>query len=171
MSSKVQRKDRKYKDLSMKQKTRIAEKSYRAYLTFYLEYGRMPDEEELSSIHNKLFQSVLSLAPNASFEDFDKICQKRRLRYEERILIDISKGITLESLHKSKKTPEEKAAILKEKNEARRKRRKKKKLQEEQMMNLEQNDTFLFIAGYTSGGAPYGSTWEQMGMDPYDEID
>lgn len=48
MSSKVQRKDRKYKDLSMKQKTRIAEKSYRAYLTFYLEYGRMPDEEERS---------------------------------------------------------------------------------------------------------------------------
>lgn len=78
MSSKVQRKDRKYKDLSMKQKTRIAEKSYRAYLTFYLEYGRMPDEEELSAIHNKLFQSVLSLAPNASFEDFDKICQKRQ---------------------------------------------------------------------------------------------
>lgn len=171
MSSKVQRKDRKYKDLSMKQKTRIAEKSYRAYLTFYLEYGRMPDEEELSSIHNKLFQSVLSLAPNASFEDFDKVYQKRRLRYEERILIDISKGITLESLHKSKKTPEEKAAILKEKNEARRKRRKKKKLQEEQMMNLEQDDTFFFIAGYTSGGAPYGITWEQMGMDLYDEID
>lgn len=39
------------------------------------------------------------------------------------------------------------------------------------MMNLEQDDTFFFIAGYTSGGAPYGITWEQMGMDPYDEID
>lgn len=171
MSSRVQRKGRKYKDLSMKQKTRIADKTYREYLTFYLKHERMPDEEESSIIHCKLFQSVLGLAPNASFEDFEKISRKRSARYEERILSDINKGITLESLHKSKKTPEEKAAILKEKNEARRKRRKKKKLQEEQMMNLEQDDTFFFIAGYTSGGAPYGVTWEQMGMDPYDEID
>ena len=25
--------------------------------------------------------------------------------------------------------------------------------------------TFAFIAGYTSGGAPYGVTWEQVGID------
>lgn len=32
--------------------------------------------------------------------------------------------------------------------------------------------TFAFIAGYTSGGAPYGVTWEQVGIDsdlPFDE--
>ena len=28
------------------------------------------------------------------------------------------------------------------------------------------NDRFAFIAGYTSGGAPYGTTWEEMGIDP-----
>ena len=28
------------------------------------------------------------------------------------------------------------------------------------------DDQFAFIAGYTSGGAPYGSTWEEMGIDP-----
>lgn len=27
---------------------------------------------------------------------------------------------------------------------------------------LEQDDTFFFIAGYTSGGAPYGVTWEEI---------
>ena len=26
---------------------------------------------------------------------------------------------------------------------------------------LEQDENFYFIAGYTSGGAPYGITWEQ----------
>lgn len=26
--------------------------------------------------------------------------------------------------------------------------------------------TFAYIAGYTSGGAPYGVTWEEMGIDP-----
>ena len=32
--------------------------------------------------------------------------------------------------------------------------------------------TFAFIAGYTSGGAPYGVTWKQVGIDselPFDE--
>ena len=34
------------------------------------------------------------------------------------------------------------------------------------------DDTFAFIAGYTSGGAAYGLTWEEMGIDqelPYEE--
>jgi RimJ/RimL family protein N-acetyltransferase len=35
-----------------------------------------------------------------------------------------------------------------------------------------QDDRFYFIAGYTSGGAPYGVTWEEMGFEPYErEID
>ena len=29
------------------------------------------------------------------------------------------------------------------------------------------NDQFFYIAGYTSGGAPYGVTWEEMGLLPY----
>ena len=34
------------------------------------------------------------------------------------------------------------------------------------------DDRFYFIAGYTSGGASYGVTWEEMGMIPYeDELD
>ena len=32
------------------------------------------------------------------------------------------------------------------------------------------NDTFFFIAGYTSGGAPYGVTWDEMGMEPYETL-
>ena len=28
------------------------------------------------------------------------------------------------------------------------------------------DDTFALIVGYTSGGAPYDTTWEQMGVDP-----
>lgn len=29
-----------------------------------------------------------------------------------------------------------------------------------------QDDTFYYIAGYTSGGVPYGVTWEEMGLTP-----
>ncbi len=51
---------------------------------------------------------------------------------------------------------------------------KKKKLTKEQSRQMELDelygescdDRFAFIAGYTSGGAPYGTTWEEMGIDP-----
>ena len=40
---------------------------------------------------------------------------------------------------------------------------KRKKIQEVYEENLiESDDTFAFIAGYTSGGVPYGITWEEM---------
>ena len=42
---------------------------------------------------------------------------------------------------------------------------KKRKRQERRMpkeyINPDQDEHFYFIAGYTSGGAPYGITWEQ----------
>ena len=30
----------------------------------------------------------------------------------------------------------------------------------------DQDNTFYYIAGYTSDGAPYGVTWKEMGMLP-----
>lgn len=148
----------------MKQMIRIVDKTYREYLTFYLKHERMPDEDETSTIYCNQFQLVLALAPNASSEDFEKLGQKRSSKYGERIHSEIIKGITLESFHKPKKTPEEKAAILKATNEARRKSGKKKKQQESKRMVSDQDDIFFFIEGYTSGGAPYGVVWEHMGM-------
>ena len=38
------------------------------------------------------------------------------------------------------------------------KRRKKRNIDESQ---LEQDENFSFIAGYTSGGYPYGNPWEE----------
>ena len=31
---------------------------------------------------------------------------------------------------------------------------------------IESDEMFAFIAGYTSGGFPYGVTWEEMGKAP-----
>ncbi len=47
-------------------------------------------------------------------------------------------------------------------------KREEKRLTE--IYNDWQDDRFFFIAGYTSGGAPYGVTWEEMGMEPYDGL-
>ena len=93
-------------------------------------------------------------------------------RYEERILRDIQNGITLEKLNmrKRKKTPEEKAAVLKMKRKQRRAKRKAINKQAVEN-NIDQDDTFFYIAGYTSGGAPYGVTWEEMGLEPWQELE
>ena len=54
------------------------------------------------------------------------------------------------------------------------KKRKKKRdtTAEYEDLYSDMDGTFAFIAGYTSGGAPYGVTWEQVGIDsdlPCDE--
>ena len=42
------------------------------------------------------------------------------------------------------------------------KRRKKKQNNNQNIIyNSDQDDMFYFIAGYTSGGAPYGITWDE----------
>ena len=35
-------------------------------------------------------------------------------------------------------------------------------------LSTHSDDNFFFIAGYTSGGAPYGVTWQEMGLEPYE---
>lgn len=139
-------------------------------MTYYLERGQLPDEVEQYKNHRRLYQSVLVLAPSAAFEGFEKLCQKRVFGHEGRVNADITKGVTLDSLHKPKRTLVEKASIQKAKNEARRKLRKKKKLLAGQSIRMDQTDEFCFIAGYTSGGVPYGVAGEQLGMK-FDESD
>ena len=52
--------------------------------------------------------------------------------------------------------------------EQRRREREKKALEELYDRFPDSDDTFFFIAGYTSGGAPYGVTWEDMGLEPWE---
>ena len=56
-------------------------------------------------------------------------------------------------------------------NRKRNKKRKKLEVQNQSLINMDQDDTFYYIAGYTSGGAPYGVTWEEMGLEPYEDIE
>ena len=70
----------------------------------------------------------------------------------------------------------EKAAVKAYQDIQRDKKAKRKRLREQKRMRKDipvfhedQDETFYYIAGYTSGGAPYGVTWEEMGMSPYME--
>lgn len=50
-----------------------------------------------------------------------------------------------------------------------RQQREAKKAEDWAEIHKDQNDQFFFIAGYTSGDAPYGVTWEEMGLEPWEE--
>ena len=169
----MQRNDRSYKDLKQKQKSAIADKTYKMHLKFYLENQRMPDATEMNDICKSLFTAVQSLAPKTEYEEFYKIVEKREKSYEERILRDIQNGITLETLmaKKHKKTPEEKAAVAIQKKQQRRARRKKETSDNLAKEEILQDDRFFFIAGYTSGDAPYGVTWEEKDLKPWEDLE
>lgn len=59
---------------------------------------------------------------------------------------------------------------VKRSEEERLKQKRMQRLQKEQeklaLMYDDCDDTFAFIAGYTDGGAPYGTTWWEAGIDP-----
>ena len=167
----MQRADKNYKDLKQKQKSVIANKTYRMYFTFYLENQRMPDVSEMNDICKRLFATVQVLAPKTGYEDIYKIVEKRALGYESRILKDIQDGITIETLNtkKQRKAPEEKATVAKQKKQQKRAKRKKEARDNLNKEEILQDDRFFFIAGNTSGGAPYGVTWEEMGLKPWEE--
>lgn len=50
---------------------------------------------------------------------------------------------------------------VQEQAEARKRKRLEKAAELESMSGIEHDDYFAYIIGYTSGGAPYGITWEE----------
>lgn len=37
--------------------------------------------------------------------------------------------------------------------------------------NTSQDNAFFYIAGYTSSGAPYGVIWEEIGLEPWQDLE
>ena len=68
----------------------------------------------------------------------------------------------------------EQAAVRAYQDIQRAKKAKRKRIREQKRMQKDipifhedQDNTFYYIAGYTSDGAPYGVTWKEMGMLPF----
>ncbi len=82
----------------------------------------------------------------------------------------MGKTFTKEEISKEKQAIEAYKRQQQQKKIKIRQKRLEKKQQSEYSM-LEQDDMFCYIAGYTFGGAPYGLTWEEVGIDsdlPFD---
>lgn len=96
--------------------------------------------------YKSIYEKICSLDIWVPYEELLKEYIKKLPRYAERVK---EKGAA--------KTVEEK----KEKPVVKTVKRRRKKI-ETLTEEIEQDETFYYIAGYTSGGAPYGVTWEEM---------
>lgn len=93
--------------------------------------------------------------------------------YRERFKVDVS--CALNDLEAIGALSPEKLETLKRAEEIRmQQKQRERELDREQAFHdrfSNSDDTFYYIAGYTPGGAPYGVTWEEMGLEPYESPD
>ena len=75
--------------------------------------------------------------------------------------------LTKEQIDREKAAVKAYQELQKAKKAKRKKKREQKRMQKDvPIFHEDQDDTFYYIAGYTSGGAPYGVTWEEIGLKP-----
>ena len=92
-----------------------------------------------------------------------KFAVDRMKAVEELQLLGVS--LTKEQIDREKAAVKAYQEIQRAKKAKRKRIRQQKKMEKDNPLFFEgQDDTFYYIAGYTSGGAPYGVTWEEMGL-------
>ena len=151
-----------FKDLKQAQKARITDYMYLETQNFVSANGRMPvSVEDCETIVRKVCGHINI---QISFDEVYKEYRKKHLHIIERLE---SNG-----LPEHIRSHEEIKALQRE----RATRHPNHKSQEQPLKSLDpkiadQDERFFFIAGYTSGGVPYGVTWEEMGMEPWEKLD
>lgn len=155
-----------YKELKAKQKGRISEKMFQSVCDFYRVHGEMPMDENLEQLAKIVCTKCQGLAGKVNLDSLIVVFMKKQSRFAERIA---ENGLPESTKPKVKKTEAEKLAMKREIRRRKKKRKEEQKCREYSIQ--EQNEQFFYIAGYTSGGAPYGVTWEEMGMEPWENLE
>lgn len=155
---------RAWKDLRSKQKQKLSEVMFGVVCAHYREHGRMPGEAELETLAQGAFTKIQGRGLGLTYETVYEVFLKKQPRFAERIE---KNGLPEPPKPRVKKTEAEKRALKR----AARKRKKEKLAAQEQRPLLEQDDRFFLIIGRTAGGAPYGVTWEEMGLEPWEELE
>ena len=154
--------NKKYKELKQKQKARIADFMYQETKKFFDEHGEMPaTSEDCDAVVKRVYSRVTGLGFWIPYEEVLQAYLKKREHYIERLE---TAGLP-EHIQMREQKAQRKAT-----NPTPQKKPKRKKREPIPALP-EQDDRFFFIAGYTSGGAPYGVTWEEMGLEPWEELE
>ena len=155
---------RSYKELKQKQKAKISDYMYLETQNFFQTNGKMPDtDEDCEAVAQKVFNRVSGLRVPTE-EIYAAYLRKRPY------IID---RLTISGMPRHIRSHEEIKELqrIRAERKANTKRRKKRSKKEPEHPPMEQDDTFFFIAGYTSGGAPYGLAWEEMGLEPWEKME
>lgn len=146
------------------QKMKFCDNIYITVGDFYRKNKRMPETElEKEEITKEIYESAG--LKRLVYEDSVPVVQKKLPGVIQRILKEEAE----KKKPKKVKTDAEKRAA-----KQRRQHRLEKKLRkqmEEERMTIDRDDIFYYIEGYTSWGFPYGVTWEEMGLEPWQDED
>lgn len=155
---------RSYKGLKQKQKAKISDYMYLETQRFFQVNGKMPGiDEDYRIIALEVSKHIPGL--RVPIEEIYGVYVRKRPHIVERLTVS---GLP-EHIRSHGEIKE--LQRIRAERKVRTKHRRKRPHKEPGSMPIEQDDTFFFIAGYTSGGAPYGVTWEQMGLEPWEEIE
>lgn len=153
-----------FKELKQKQKAKISDYMFLETQNFFQTNGRMPDTDaDYRMIAQKVSNHIPGL--HVPVEEIYAVYARKCPHIVERLT---ASGLP-EHIRSHAEIKE--LQRIRAERKVRTKRRRKRPCKEPDSPLIEQNDTFFFIAGYTSGGAPYGVTWEQMGLEPWEEIE
>ena len=151
-----------FKDLKQAQKARITDYMYLETQDFVSANGRMPvSVEDCETIVQKVCDHINI---QISFDEVYKEYRKKRLHIIERLE---SNGLPEHiRSHEEIKTLQRERATRHPKHKSQAQPTKSHDLE-----TMDQDERFFYVAGYTSGGVPYGVTWEEMGLDPWEELE
>ena len=155
---------RSYKGLKQKQKAKISDYMYLETQHFLQAHGKMPNiGEDYRIIALEVSKHIPGL--RVPIEEIYGVYVRKCPHIVERL--------TASGLPEHIRTHGEIKELqrIRAERKVRTKHRRKRPHKEPGYMPIEQDDTFFFIAGYTSGGAPYGVTWEQKGLELWEEIE
>ena len=155
---------RSYKGLKQKQKAKISDYMYLETQRFFQANGKMPGiGEDYRIVALEVSKHIPGL--RVTIEEIHGVYVHKCPHIVERL--------TASGLPEHIRTHGEIKELqrIRAERKVRTKRIRKRPHQEPDSPLIEQDDTFFFIAGYTYGGAPYGVTWEQMGLEPWEEIE
>lgn len=155
---------RSYKGLKQKQKAKISDYTYLETQRFFQANGKMPGiDEDYRIIALEVSKHIPGL--RVPIEEIYSVYVRKCPHIVERL--------TASGLSEHIRTHGEIKELqrIRAERKVMTKRILKRPHKEPDSPLIEQDDTFFFIAGYTSGGAPYGVTWEQMELEPWEKIE
>ena len=155
---------RSYKGLKQKQKAKISDYMYLETQRFFQANGKMPDiDEDYRRIALEVSKHIPGL--RVPIEEIYSVYVRKCPHIVGRLT---SSGLP-EHIRSHGEIKE--LQRIRAERKIKTTRRRKHPHREPDSPLIEQDDTFFFIAGYTSGGAPYGVTWEQMGLEPWGKVE